>query len=164
MAEPFIKFDVRTEPDMNGFAFATGRFAHRVEDWHPVLEAFGELFKGAMQKQFASEGGAGGGWAPLSAAYAAWKETHFPGPIGVLHGFLRSGMTGGAGYSQHVRKDSADYGLESGPATKYGGFFDQGTDKMPARKVIAFDSGESRRWQKVVHDWMTTLAFENGWK
>lgn len=165
MAGDAIKFSVRTDPNLEAFAFATGRFANKVEDWRPLLEAFGELFKGNEQRQFASEGGNSGGWAPLTEAYDAWKQAHFPGPIGVLHGFLRSAMTGGDGYTQIVGKTEASYGLGGGPATVYGKYFDGGNTRgMPARKVIAFDSGERARWQKLVHLWLVDLAFENGWK
>jgi hypothetical protein len=159
MAGEYIKFDVRTEPDLNGFAFAVGRFAERVGDWHQLLEGFGELFKGEMRRQFATEGGNEGGWAPLTDAYAAWKEAHFPGrPIGVLRGYLRSGMTGGEGYTQTIGKTEASYGLGSGPATVYGRFFDE------KRKVIAFSDTAPQRWQKLTQEWLTDLAAEAGWK
>jgi len=164
MAEPFTKFELHTEPDLKVLAFRVRGLINRMEDMRPLLTGFGELFKGAMSLQFATEGRYGsGGWAALSPAYAKWKAEHFPGrPIGVLHGFLRSGMTGGAGYSQHILRQSADYGLGAGPAVEYGKYFDAG-GRGPARPVIRFGAGESAKWRRFTETWAHESARASGW-
>jgi hypothetical protein len=161
----FVKFTLRTDPSTEVLKFRVRGLITGISDMRGLFTGFGELFKAAMQKQFASEGGASGGWAALSPAYAAWKAEHgFPGMIGVLHGFLRSGMTGGAGYTQHVHKTSADYGLGGGPALAYGGYFDGGNTRgMPARKVIAFGAGERATWRRLVEEWAYETAVKSGW-
>jgi len=159
-----LKFDLRTEPDTKVLSFALSRFAEYVDDMTTLFEAFDPLFRGAMQKQFASEGGYGsGGWAALSPAYAAWKAEHFPGrPIGVLRGHLRSAMTGGSGYSSEIEPHRASYGLAGGPAAEYGQYFDQG-GRGPARPVVRMPSSEGRTWGKVAHSWLYDQAVLAGW-
>lgn len=158
MAESALKFEVHSDPEMREFAFRVRGIAAQIDDFTPLLHGLGDLFKAAEQKQFATEGGSSGGWAPLTAAYAAWKEQHFPGrPIGVLRGHLRSAMTGGAGYSQHVTKNAASYGMEGGPALDYGKYFDA------RRKVIAFGTGESAKWRRMAEDWAAQAALASGW-
>jgi len=163
MAEPFVKFELHTQPDLGVLAFRVRGLISRMEDMRPLLAGFGELFKGSMRKQFASQGAASGGWAALSPAYAKWKEEHFPGrPIGTLRGYLSAGMTGGAGYTQHIAKQSADYGLGGGPAMAYGHYFDAG-GRGPARPVIRFDAGESARWRRFTETWAYESARASGW-
>ena len=51
-----------------------------------------DIVKDHSEAIFASEGG--GRWAPLSPAYRAWKELHYPGrPIGTLTGRARKEQT-----------------------------------------------------------------------
>ena len=164
-AGPGFVFDVKTSPEISVLRFRVTGLIARFSDFTTLFEGFGELFKANEQEQFAGEGAFSGGWAPLSPVYAAWKASHgFPGVIGVLHGFLRSGMTGGAGYTQHVHKTSADYGLGGGPATKYGQYFDGGNTRgMPARTVIAFGPGARGEWRKLAEDWAFDNAVAGGW-
>jgi hypothetical protein len=158
MAEPAFKFSVKTYPDTEVLAFRVRGLINRIEDLAPLFEGFGTLFKSELGKQFMSEGANSGGWAPLSPAYAAWKADHFPGrPIGVLSGALRRSMTGGEGYGQEVGARAAWYGQESGPALKYGSYFDE------HRTVIAFSAGASARWRRLTEDWAYDQARASGW-
>jgi len=147
-------FAFEVDPPIEGMVFAFGQAAGNVEDMTGLVEGFGTIFTGLMQRQFGSEGALAGGWAPLSAAYAAWKSARYPGrPIGVLSGALRSAMTGGAGYTAQVSSTSGSFGLGGGPATAYGMYF-AGGGRGPARPVIKWGSGESRLFQKWAHAWL----------
>jgi len=151
VASPAIKFDLTTDPPIDGMVWALDRMADGVSNFDGLFRGFGEIFRGFMQKQFETEGSFGaGGWAALSPAYAAWKEEHFPGrPIGVLSGALRSGMTGGGGYSEEIGSDSASWGLSaSSPADAYGKHF------AARRPVIKWGAEQSRAFQKFSHEWL----------
>jgi hypothetical protein len=164
MAEEFLKFELTTEPEMKVLAFRVNGLITGISDLRPLFLGFGALFRGAMQKQFATGGAASGGWAKLSPAYSKWKADRFPGrPIGVLHGDLMRGMTGGAGYGEEIHKDWASFGLYTGPAEEHAGYFDAGTDKMPARPVIRFEPGESAKWRRLTEDWALETTAKSGW-
>lgn len=155
MAGPSILFELHAEPPIEGMRWALDRTAENVADFGPLLEGFGEIFRGHMQRQFASEGSLAGGWAALSPAYEAWKTEHYPGrPIGVLRGHLRSAMTGGAGYDEQIRGDSASYGMgAASPARAYAKYF-AGGGRGPARPVVKWGAEESRAYQKYSHEWL----------
>lgn len=147
-------FAFETMPPIEGMVFALNQAADNVEDMTELVEGFGVIFTDLMIEQFASEGSLAGGWAALLPAYETWKQEHYPGrPIGVLEGHLRNAMTGGAGYTKHVSKDSGDFGLGGGPATVYGKYF-SGGGKGPARPVVKWSGSESRRFQKFAHVWL----------
>jgi phage gpG-like protein len=155
VAGPALLISLTTDPPIQGMVFALDKAAENVSDFHPLLMQFGDIFKRLMTEQFASEGSLAGGWAGLSTAYETWKSEHYPGrPIGVLEGHLRSAMTGGSGYTQHVGSSEADYGLGGGPATVYGKYFSHGTDKMPARPVVKWGTAQTREFQKSAHEWL----------
>lgn len=156
MGAPSILFDLHTDPPIEGMRFALDRAADNVSDFHTLLEGFGDIFKGHMQQQFASEGAWGaGGWAALSDAYDMWKQEHYPGcPIGVLSGALRSSMTGGDGYDEKIGHDEASYGMSAGSdAAPYGKYF-AGGGRGPARPVVKWGSAQSRDYQKHAHQWL----------
>lgn len=49
-------------------------------DLRPAWDDVARVFTEAEERQFLTEGAAGGTpWAPLSPRYAAWKAIHFPG-------------------------------------------------------------------------------------
>lgn len=164
MAGEAIRFDLRATPDTRVLSFAASRMAKDMDDMSSLFEEFDPLFQAAMGRQFSSQGGYGaGGWAALSPAYRAWKVKHgFPGTIGVLHGHLRAGMTGGSGYTAEITNRTASYGLGGGPATEYGRYFDSG-GSGPARPVIRMPQTEGREWGKVAHKWIASQARKSGW-
>ena len=146
-----VTFDLRTDPPMKEFQFRVNRFAKGIEDWSPVLRAFGELFKRQMVEQFETTGAASGSeWAQLSPAYAVWKQAHYSGhKIGVLTGAMRSSMTGGGGYSEHFTRTVGDYGMStSSLAAGYGKYF------AGKRPVIRMTPRWGTQYQKVTHQWL----------
>lgn len=60
-------------------------------DFRPLWAGMGRAFRANEAAIFDSEGP---GWKPLSPAYAAWKDSHYPGrPILVRTGSLRTSLT-----------------------------------------------------------------------
>jgi phage gpG-like protein len=56
------------------------RFGQRIQDFRPFwIEYFAPAFYRDLQRNFELEGRYVGGWAPLSPAYKAWKDQHYPG-------------------------------------------------------------------------------------
>lgn len=56
------------------------RFGNRVQDFTTFwTDYLAPKFYADVQSNFEREGGAVGGWPALSARYAAWKASHYPG-------------------------------------------------------------------------------------
>jgi hypothetical protein len=152
-----MQFDIRSIPPLKEFQFNILRYAKGISDWKPLFHSFGSLFKAQMVEQFETEGKMSGkSWPKLSDAYAAWKEQKYPGnPIGVLTGAMRSAMIGGVGYSELILPTSASYGMsESSPAVGYAHYFNDGTEKMPARPVIRVTPRWGTQFQKLTALWL----------
>jgi phage gpG-like protein len=71
------------------------RFADGVSDYRPIWPVIMDDFYAQEKDQFATQGAEGGDtWQPLSPAYSAWKEVHFPGqPILQRTGDLERSLT-----------------------------------------------------------------------
>jgi len=71
------------------------RFADGVTDYREIWPSVAEEFYADEKDQFATQGAAGGeAWAPLSPAYAGWKEIKYPGqPILQRTGDLYRSLT-----------------------------------------------------------------------
>lgn len=95
-----------------------------------------ELLEAAEQSQFESEGAFGsGGWKPLSEAYAAWKEQHYPGkPILQREGALFDSLTEQA--APGAIRDIFPNFMQFGTSVPYAVFHQEGTDTMPARPPL----------------------------
>lgn len=103
----------------------------------------------------------GPGWAPLSPAYAAWKQKHAPGkPILELTGALVGAMTGDRGWEQHVTAQS----LEAGTNLPYAGAHQTGTKRMPARPIIAFTDKDAADFGAIITTYLTKKAEEAGFR
>ena len=167
MAEltPTLRFDF--SPPLQEFHVALSRFGSGISDFRDLWPVLGNLFKQEMAAQFATEGVAGGErWAPLSDDYKTWKDAHYPGrTIGVLTGALAQSMTGGPGYTEILSPMAAEFGMsDSSPAAEYGSYFDGGTDKMPARPVLAgLDRPDyGRAWAIAAAAWVRGEAHHAG--
>jgi len=155
MGRPVLEVSFTTDPPLHEFAYQVDRFANEIEDLRPLMELFGDVFRSEMTQQFATEGRHGsGGWAALSPAYEEWKREHFPGrPIGVLTGALRSSMTGGDGYSEHIGEMTADFGMdESSAAVPYGKYFDV------RRPVIRMPESAVASWRRACQEWLVAAT------
>ena len=130
----------------------------RALDARPAFELMADAFGEAEARQFDSEGAYGsGGWAPLSPAYAAWKERHYPGkPILERTGALRHALTQRPFGVEHIEPHFGEFGLSANVSTGpfYGQFHQDGTDNMPARPVVAFPESLKREFVKIMQAWL----------
>lgn len=130
------------------------RMAGDVEDARPAWEVLAERFRNNELRQFRTEGQhASGGWAPLSADYAAWKARHYPGkPILERTGDLKRSLT------------ERPFGVEVlepgfmlvGSAVPYGEYHQQGTPRMPRRRPVELPEDERREWVRVLQRFIVT--------
>ena len=148
-----LRFDF--DPPLKEFHFELSRFGQGLSDFTPLWLTLGGLFRQEMAAQFATEGDAGGEhWAPYGGetapAYELWKAKNYPGrTIGWLTGALMESMTGGPGYSEEFTPFIAKFGQADGAAAaEYGPYFNDGTDKMPARPLLNFTPQQGLIWQK----------------
>ena len=134
------------------------RFGEDVED---ASEAFREIAKDFREKlmpaQFNTQGSHGGsGWPPLSPNYAAWKAKNYPGaPILVRSGLLRESLEKNNAYSI---VDIQPKSMNIGSRVNYAIFHQQGTRKLPQRKIIQLSEEDKTRWTKIVHVWLLNRA------
>lgn len=95
------------------------------------------IFEAEERRQFDGQGaGPSGGWAQLSADYAAWKEKKHPGnPILVLEDRMRQALTSSSSpFAQRVASgDEFEFGTHG---LEYASYHQLGTTKMPARPVF----------------------------
>lgn len=84
-------------PGLKSLTVALSRLRADIADWTPFWQhEFAPFFYRSVQQDFILEGGASGAsWAPLSPAYAAWKQQHYPGR-GILQrqGALKASLSG----------------------------------------------------------------------
>lgn len=125
---------------------------YRGQDLRPVWQYIAEDFHQLEAQQFATEGGLGRPWPPLSPAYAAWKAKHFPGaPILVRTGRLRASLTGKTGDTVEVLEPQI---LRIGTRVPYAIFHQTGTVKMPPRPPIVISEAAKDRWVRLIHAYL----------
>lgn len=99
----------------------------------PVFHWAKRELEKANAENFASNGLPVGGWKPLSAEYAAWKISKFPGqPTLIRGGELFRSLTSFNSKDTDIRDTTATFST----SIEYAKFHQYGTSKMPARKVI----------------------------
>jgi phage gpG-like protein len=106
----------------------------RMTDMRPVFRWAQLQLRKSFAENFTSNGLEVGGWAPLSAEYASWKATRYPGvPPMVRSGKLfRSLAELSDPQVNEINKLSARFGT----AVPYAEFHQMGTSKMPKREVV----------------------------
>lgn len=130
------------------------RFGENIDNPQPMFEDMADQFAQWQSANFGSGGGMWGVWTPLSPAYAAWKNAHYPGkPILTRTGQLRDSMT------------SRPFGVEVidskrmvvGTAVEYAKYHQQGGGNLPRRAIINSPTqGEMRQYGSILH----RFAFE----
>lgn len=83
-------------PGQESVRLALSRFSDKVSDFQPYWQDyFRPAWLRSVTMHYESQGATSGEpWPPLSEAYGAWKQRHWPGmPIGVLSGATRESLT-----------------------------------------------------------------------
>lgn len=113
--------------------------------WDDILDAIYEI----EESQFETEGH--GKWAPLSPKYAKWKEANYPGRgLLILTEDLIESVTGGRGGVVRKTRDT----LEFSTNVPYWRFHQEGTRKMPQRKVLDLQAGDEQKIADVFEAWV----------
>lgn len=137
------------------------RFADRTDDMSGVLGALADDFAKVEARQFAGQGTYSGGWAPLSAGYAARKAVRYPGK-GILEaeGRLMRSLTGSDGPDavREVTRDS----LLVGTSVPYAGYHQRGTSRMPQRRPVELSAGTRRRWVQTIQRYFVSGVVDTG--
>lgn len=130
------------------------RFTESVKDYRPAFATIVKRLEDHAAKQFASQGK--GEWAPLSPAYARWKEANFPGrPLLRLTDDLYNSLV--KENSKSVR-EVKELTLKWGTKVPYGTFHQLGTRRMPARRIIALSVEEKRTIVKDIQAYIVVQA------
>lgn len=125
-------------------------------DFVPFFERVVEPdFERIELEQFASQGarGEGGGWAPLSPAYAAAKAKRFPGrPILEASGRMKGSLTQ-RGHPDGFRRVTRDT-YERGTSVPYADAHARGSARMPARPPIGVTEADFDKWAVALGDFV----------
>ncbi|MCX7844361.1 MAG: phage virion morphogenesis protein [Candidatus Bipolaricaulota bacterium] len=125
---------------------------HRGQDLRPVWACIARDFHEVETRQFATEGGLGRPWPPLSPAYAAWKAKHYPGaPILVRTGRLRASLVGSTRDTVEVMEPHM---LRIGTRVPYALYHQTGTSRMPPRPPIVIPEAAKDRWVRLIHAYL----------
>ena len=115
---------------------------------HHIGPELSKALEQSLRTRFAREGDGGpvaGKWVPLSKAYKAWKDIHYPGRKKLVRrGMLRAALTSSA--SPNALRETSDTALAFGTkGIEYASFHQTGTYKMPARPPFDFGGPEFDR-------------------
>lgn len=152
MAQPMFTFTVIGDKQVaRGFS----RFADDVKDLSEAFREIAKDFREGERRQFDTSGGYGaGGWRSLSPATVA-KKGH--ARILVDTGTLRDSLTGETPYSIEIVRPLE---LTVGTKVDYARYHQTGTNRMPARPIIALPEEQKTRWHKIIHRYLVKQAKE----
>ena len=136
------------------FSLMLERFQHHLGDASRAFETMADYQKSTVNaRQFNARGTAETGkWSPLSRDYGRWKATVRPGrPLLVFDGDLKREMT--------VRGHGVDVvtptSMTVGTDLSYARYHQQGTTRMPARRLIGAPRKEDTRMMaKILQRWI----------
>lgn len=149
MPAGFVTLEIETlgtERFVRGF----NRYVAQMKDFTPIFEEILEDFRRREEEIFAGEG-VPKSFAPLSPAYAAWKEMNYPGqPIMQLRGPLKASLIGKAdGTVLKIAPLEAEFGT----SVPYAHRHQMGTGGMPKREVVQLTEEDKTRWARMIHEW-----------
>ncbi len=143
---------------------AIARFADGVTDYRPIWPVIEDDFYAQEKAQFQTEGIEGGEkWTELSAAYAGWKEVHFPGkPILQRTGDLERSLTNGN--DPNAVKIEERKTLTLGSRVPYAIYHQRGTKRMPARREIQLTEAFKRSVMHHIQTYLVQMASQYGFR
>lgn len=122
------------------------------EDLRPAWETLRGRFLTLERRQFASQGGYSGGWAPLSPRYAAWKAVNFPGKTILRRtDHLYRSLTEGP----DIAIIEPGY-MILGTSVVYAEHHQRGGGRLPRRRPVELPDSERREWVKVLQSFIRT--------
>lgn len=120
------------------------RIGQNAGDMRPAFDTIHDVMMGASSRQFTTQGGYSGGWAPLAASTIRRKAVKGLDPR-ILHATLRlrNSLTT-ASHPDHIYRRTADE-MFVGSRVPYGGYHQRGNGNMPRRRPVDFSSGGGPR-------------------
>ena len=132
-----VLFNMDLGENLKAWTAITENMRARIGDLSPVFEAGDGWFRAEMDEQFKTQGAflqGGKEWAPLSPEYAKRKPQP-PSPFGILYrsgDLYRSLANEGGDHIKVIGKQEGVYGS----SVAHGRYHQDGTEKMPQRKII----------------------------
>lgn len=142
------------------------RFADGVTDYRPVWPVIADEFYAEVAGQFESEGAQGGRkWAPLSPAYAKWKEARYPGrPILERTGDLKRSLT--SEKDPNAVRVEQRKGLMLGSKIPYGVYHQspRPRGRLPRRAPILLSARFKREAMRHMQAYLVEMATASGFR
>jgi len=141
------------------FHRALSRLVAATQDFTTIFEKVGEDFRDIEKERFDLAP-----WTPLSQAYGAWKELHYPGqPVLRLTNKMYEAMTRTQS-EDNVSEIHPTYALfgaqgESGAKALW---HQVGAGNLPQRTIIEFTEEDKRMFTHTFHFYMVRLGEEAG--
>lgn len=143
---------IRLDPPLSFIQRQSGAFRRRLEDLIPLWERFEDELAAIETERFESRGY--GEWPALAASTLAQKAAHgFPLDPLIRTRALYTSLTEPA---QAATKGPQQFSW--GTDIPYAGFHQDGTDKMPQRKVLEIRTEDRRRLEGVMVGWLNETA------
>lgn len=144
---------IRLEPPLSFIQAQSSAFRRELENLTPLWERFGKTMAAIEQERFDSRGY--GEWPALAASTLAEKAAHgFP-----LDPLIRTrAMVDELTDPDAGAKDVGPRSFSFGSSQPYAGFHQDGTPKMPQRKVIEIRLEDRRRLEGEQVSWINEVA------
>jgi phage gpG-like protein len=127
------KLHIRTKYDDRKAMWLISGVNHRGENLRPWFNKLAKALVAAQITNFATQGSLAGGWAPLSPNYGLWKAVNEAGrPMMVSSGKLLASVSS----TQKLVRQMTGKSMRIGSDVSYAHFHQNGTRKMPQRKVV----------------------------
>lgn len=144
---------VRLEPPLSFIHAQSGAFRRELMNLEPLWERFSTELSAIEQERFDTRGY--GAWPELAASTLAQKAAHgFPLDPLIRTGALRDSLT-----------DPGTAGADRGPKhfvwgtdIEYAQYHQDGTEKMPQRKVLEIRTEDRRRLESQQVSWLNEVA------
>lgn len=155
---------LRVEWDIAGAVDALDAKRKRLDDLRPIWRALLPYMRRATERTFATRGGRiGERWAPLSRPYAARKARVFPGQpiLRATDAMFRSFTVAGAENAvEEIDAQSLTYGSRD-PKARY---HQDGTPRMPQRKILDVTPADRREIKRLARAYMTNQGALSGFE
>lgn len=123
-----------------------------LENMAPAFEVLADDFLAINKRQFDSEGGNSGHWAPLAPSTV--KRRGSAHPILDDHSDLRASLTRADG--KGAVRTVEPHELFVGTDIDYAQYHQAGTSRMPRRRPVEFTGADRNRWVKALQRFIET--------
>jgi hypothetical protein len=142
---------ITLSPPLEFIMRQSGRFRQQLANLEPLWERFKPIMGEIEAQRFAE---AGPGWAPLAESTIRQKAAAgYPLDPLIRTGALRDSLTQESAAAKTTRLT-----MEWGSGVDYAKYHQEGTPRMPQRKVIDIDVDARRRFEMAMVGWINLVA------